>query len=235
MITHSLTKRLIRLGLALAVVSLAGSSGAQPAYAQQSAVSPLDRAAQPGTPPAAQQSPNESTLELQPPGDGRRANTKEIPARREFDRSQEVSGAERSFERRKVSRLEPGYLGVHAQQGAQCILNANVYGWEVVSIDPDSPAAHSSLRARARSKRFDDASFLGFLNSLRSPEPGDLIMKVNGKRVVGRARTLDAALSKMRAGETATLTVLRRDLSGSYQMLDIPIKLGSADKPITSR
>lgn len=237
MITDSLTRQMVRLGLALAVIGLVGLSAAQPGYAQQPAISPSNRAAQPDTRPAAQQSPNESTLEIVPQrsGDGRRASTQEVPAHREFERSDNASGAEHGLERQRASQREPGYLGVHAQQGSQCILSADVHGWEVVSIDPDSPAADSPLKPRARARRSDDSSFLGFLNSLRSPEPGDLIIEVNGRRVVGRARTLNAALGEMRAGETATLTVIRADLSGGYQMLDIPIKLGSAHKSTTSR
>jgi hypothetical protein len=120
------------------------------------------------------------------------------------------------------------YLGIELEYTTQCYLGMEEHGFEVVSVNPDSPAARAGMIGRTASTAKGELGAIGSVlllpiapitfpylrKSGALGTPGDLIVAVDDVRV----RTVEQiryALDRLKPGDTAYLTVIR-PLAGGY-------------------
>jgi len=127
--------------------------------------------------------------------------------------------------------LEDGhrpYLGIELEYSTQCYLGMEEYGFEVVSVDPNSPAARAGLIGRRGSTPWGDLGAFGSVlllgpvalitvpllrNAGALGMPGDVIVAVDDVRVRTEEEILHA-LGHLKPGDTTYITVIR--LQGRY-------------------
>jgi len=120
------------------------------------------------------------------------------------------------------------YLGIELEYSTQCYLGMEEYGFEVVSVDPNSPAARAGLIGRRGSTPWGDLGALGSVlllgpvalisvpllrNAGALGMPGDVIVAVDDVRVRTEEEILHA-LGHLKPGDTTYITVIR--LQGRY-------------------
>jgi hypothetical protein len=138
------------------------------------------------------------------------------------------------------------YLGVTVQFTMQGSPGKEEHGLEVLTIDPDSPAAQAGLQARSGMTAIGAAvstlteilpggPFLAnkaLGSSGAMGKAGDLIVAVDDRRVSGQG-DLESALSRLKPGDTMYLTVIRPD-RGSQKTVKIAVRVGAANEPIAN-
>jgi S1-C subfamily serine protease len=120
------------------------------------------------------------------------------------------------------------------------------HGLEVVSLDPNSPAAQAGLKSStgmtaAGAAGSTASSMLGPLNLLVMPllakggalgQGGDLIVAVDDRRVRSQG-DLDDAMAHLKPGDTMYLTVIR-PVGNAHKTMKIAVKVGAVGEPIAN-
>ena len=116
-----------------------------------------------------------------------------------------------------------------------------VTGLEVVSVDPNSPAAAAGLHARTKMTSVGESgatvsSLMPPLNLFVMPllkktgslgHGGDLIVAIDDRRVLNDY-DLQSELESLKPGDVIYLTITRAMPDGTQKTLKLPIKLGDA-------
>ena len=231
-------------------------SGTRAGAGTQAGVQGGETPANPGL--AGQGTEDDRTLEIapQPGAVEQRPSVNEIPSDRDF-RPGEESSSEQSNSIDPSFRPNPEngddtrphrrpYLGLSVKYATQCYLGMEEHGLEVVGVDPNSPAAQAGLKATTGPSAVGAAgatasSMLGPLNLLVMPllskggslgQGGDLIVAVDDRRVRSQG-DLDAAMARLRPGDTMYLTVIRPD-GRAHKTMKIAVKVGAVGESIAN-
>ena len=237
---------------ALTEFAIAQAPNGQPGT--QPGVQGGESSANPGL--AGQGSEDDRTLEIAPqPGAVEpRPSVSEIPGDRDFRPGQESSSElsnpiDPSFRPKPRGELRSHgrpYLGLSVKYATQCYLGMEEHGLEVVSIDPNSPAERAGLKGGTGPSAVGAAgatasSMLGPLNLLVMPllskggslgQGGDLIVAVDDQRVRSQG-DLDAAMARLRPGDTMYLTVIRPD-GQAHKTMKIAVKVGAVGESLAN-
>ncbi len=205
---------------------------------------------------AGQGSEDDRTLEIAPqPGAVEpRPSVNEIPSDRDFRPGEESSSEQSnsidpSFRPNPEGNTRPHrrpYLGLSVKYATQCYLGMEEHGLEVVGVDPNSPAAQAGLRSTTGPSAVGAAgatasSMLGPLNLLVMPllskggslgQGGDLIVAVDDQRVRSQG-DLDAAMARLKPGDTMYLTVIRPD-GRAHKTMKIAVKVGAVGESLAN-
>jgi hypothetical protein len=203
---------------------------------------------------------DEATLEIAPqPGVAMpRPAVKELPSDREFQPGQDdtssidpnfrpnsmQNGSENSGDGRRSHRRP--YLGMTVAYSTQCYLGMEEHGLEVISLDPNSPAAVAGLKAKTGLTGAGAAvatlsaiipggeilanKALGGTGAMGMA--GDLIVAVDDRRVRSQG-DLDDAMARLKPGDTMYLTVIRPDGNG-HKTLKVAIRVGAVGEPMAN-
>lgn len=207
----------------------------------------------PSSPPGiAGQGGDDATLEIapqrgvRPPSGG----INEIPGGREFRPGQNEASIDRDFKPGERGLNSPkganrnseinarSCLGMNVEYQTYCYKGAEEHGLEVLSVDANSPAEKAGLKPRGNTALATAAmtasAFLGPLQMLTNPllskaeqdAHGDLIVAVDDQRIRTKA-DLDAAMARLRPGDTMYLTVVRPLPGGDHKTMKIRVKVGA--------
>ena len=194
---------------------------------------PQGQPADSATPRVPARQPSESTtLEVAPqPSDKVPAPDKgETAEQRAFrqSRQDEIARLNRNFHPHDVEDSHRPYLGIELEYTTQCYLGMEEHGFEVVSVNPNSPGARAGLIGRTGSTPAGELKALGSVllgpvalvtfPLLRASgalgTAGDLIVAVDDVRV-RNVEEIRHALGHLKPGDTAYITVIR-PLPGGY-------------------
>jgi S1-C subfamily serine protease len=222
---------------------------------------------------AGQRGSDDATLEIAPqPGlAAPKPATQEIPSDRNFDRGEDTSSIDPNFRpgtengtgdldsnqngngSRDGYHNQPHarpYLGITVQYVSKCYNGGEEHGLEVLTIDPNSPAAKAGLQARSGMTAIGAAvsTLTGILpgGSILSSKAlatsgamgqgGDLIVAVDDKRVRDQS-DLENAMSRLKPGDTMYLTVIRpngTDEHTPHATMKIAVRVGAVGEPIAN-
>ena len=143
-------------------------------------------------------------------------------------REDEIARLNRNFHPHELESSHPPYLGFELEYTTQCYLGMEEHGFEVISVNPNSPAGRAGLIGRTSSTPSGDLGALGSVllgpvalvtfPLLRASgalgTPGDLIVAVDDVRVRTREEILHE-LGHLKPGDTTYITVIR-PLPGGY-------------------
>ncbi len=206
---------------------------------------------------------SDSTLEIAPqPGlAAPKPGVQEIPGGRNFNPGENNASIEPNFRPKTENGTgdingngngdsnQPHprpYLGITVQYATKCYLGGEEHGLEVLTIDPNSPAAQAGLRARSGMSAIGAAvsTLSGILpggsilanKALQSSgamgQEGDLIVAVDDRRVRDQS-DLETAMSRLKPGDTMYLTVIRPE-GNSHQTIKIAVRVGAVGEPIAN-
>ena len=211
-------------------------------------------------------SSDDATLEIAPqPGlAAPRPAVKEIPSGRNFNPGEDNASIEPNFRPGTENGVGVNgngngdssrpharpYLGITVQYTTQCYLGGEEHGLEVLTIDPNSPAAQAGLQARSGMTAVGAAlstlsgivpggSILAgkaLASSGAMGQGGDLIVAIDDKRVRDQS-DLEAAIARLKPGDTMYLTVIRPDGSGDrvpHKTIKIAVRVGAVGEPIAN-
>lgn len=221
---------------------------------------------------AGQGGSDDATLEIAPqPGlRAPKPAVKEIPSDRNFNPGEDTSSIDPNFRpgtengtgdvegnvnRNLNSNLnhQPHarpYLGITVAYVSKCYQGGEEHGLEVLTIDPNSPAAQAGLQARAGMTAIGAAvsTLSGILpggsilaskalaTSGAMGQGGDLIVAVDDKRVRDQS-DLENAMARLKPGDTMYLTVIRPDGSDErapHKTIKIAVRVGAVGEPIAN-
>jgi hypothetical protein len=264
-------QKMFTLGVAtVALFALSHFAGAQNQDSQNGAQGRGDSAA-PGI--AGQGGSDDATLEIAPqPGLAvRKPAVKEIPSDRNFNPGEDESSIDSNFRQgtengtgdiesnqngngnRNGYRNQPHarpYLGITVQYVTKCYMGGEEHGLEVLTVDPNSPAARAGLQAQSGMTAVGAAlstlsgivpggSILAskaLATSGAMGQGGDLIVAVDDKRVRNQG-DLENAMARLRPGDTMYLTVIRpngTDEHAPHATLKIAVRVGAVGEPIAN-
>ena len=132
------------------------------------------------------------------------------------------------------------YIGITVKYRTLCYLGQEEHGLEIMTVDPNSPAARAGLHGATGPSALGVAGMtagelLGPLTMLTTPllnragalgKGGDMIVAVDDHRV-RTERDFQRALAKMKPGDTTYLTVIRPLPGGGHKTLKIAVHLGA--------
>ena len=216
---------------------------------------------------------DDATLEIAPqPGlAAPKPAVKEIPSDRNFNPGEDTSSIDPNFrpgtengtgnvESNLKSNLNDNvdsnrpharpYLGITVQYETKCYQGGEEHGLEVLTIDPNSPAAHAGLQARSgitavgaaitTLSAFIPGGSILATKALGSTgavgQGGDLIVAVDDKRVRDQS-DLETAMARLKPGDTMYLTVIRPDGSDErapHKTIKIAVRVGAVGEPIAN-
>jgi hypothetical protein len=225
-------------------------------------------------PGMAGQGGDDTTLEIapQPGATMPKPGVEEIPTDRNFHPGEDDTDVEPSFRPRTENNAgnseenirtgnQPDekenfrphgrpYLGITVKYASHCYSGGEEHGLEVVTIDPNSPAAQAGLHPRSDISPIGAAvttaigilpggslianSALGRTGAMG--QGGDLIVAVDDKRVRDQG-DLENAMARLKPGDTMYLTVIRptgTDERAPHQTLKIAVKVGAVGEPIAN-
>jgi S1-C subfamily serine protease len=142
------------------------------------------------------------------------------------------------------------YLGITVAYVSKCYQGGEEHGLEVLTIDPNSPAAQAGLQARAGMTAIGAAvsTLSGILpggsilaskalaTSGAMGQGGDLIVAIDDKRVRDQS-DLENAMARLKPGDTMYLTVIRPDGSDErapHKTIKIAVRVGAVGEPIAN-
>jgi hypothetical protein len=255
-------QRMLTLGVATAALfALSHLAVAQTAGSQAGSQGGGNSA----NPPIAGQGGSDATLEIAPqPGlAAPKPGIEEIPGGRNFNPGENSTSIESNFRPNTENVTGNGtgnvtgngdsnrphgrpYLGITVQYATQCYLGMEEHGLEVVTVDPNSPAAQAGLHARSGMTAIGAAvsTLSGILpggtilankalgSSGAMGQGGDLIVAVDDKRVRDQS-DLEAAMARLKPGDTMYLTVIRPD-GNSHKTIKIAVRVGAVGEPIAN-
>jgi hypothetical protein len=211
---------------------------------------------------------DDTTLEIAPqPGlSAPKPAVQEIPSGRDFKPGEDNSSLEPNFrqgtdngtgdlDRNPNLNGEDNkphahpYLGITVQYATRCYMGAEEHGLEVLTIDPNSPAAQAGLQGRSGMTAVGAAveTLTGILpggsilaakalgTSGAMGQGGDLIVAIDGQRVRDQS-DLESAMAHLKPGDTMYLKVIRPDGTDdhSHKTLTIVVKVGAVGEPIAN-
>jgi hypothetical protein len=204
---------------------------------------------------------SDATLEIAPqPGlAAPKPGVQEIPGGRNFNPGENNASIEPNFRPKTENgngdingnadsnRPHPRpYLGITVQYATKCYLGGEEHGLEVLTIDPNSPAAQAGLQARSGMSPIGAAvsTLTGILpggsilankaltSSGAMGHEGDLIVAVDDRRVRDQS-DLESAMARLKPGDTMYLTVIRPQ-GNSHTTLKIAVRVGAVGEPIAN-
>jgi S1-C subfamily serine protease len=172
----------------------------------------------------------------QPALTGAAPKADELPMDRLFRQSADEAARDDSLHVGQPGETRRPYLGITVQYTTKCYLGGEEHGLEVQSVYPGSPGSVAGLRGSKPVSTLGvvGAAMLGPIAVMIKPllqrsgafgMDGDLIIAVDDKRV-RTAAELDAAMSKLKPGDTMYLTVIRPLPGGNHKTMKIAIKIG---------
>src|SRR5215470_10515747 len=186
------------------------------------------------------------TLELapQPSAAPSSPNSSSENEARKFQQSDDVADLNREFKQNQADDGRRHYLGFELEYTTQCLFGMEMHGFEVLSVAPNSPAAHAGLQARKPATALGNLAALGSVLAFpvglftvprlrRSGAlgmPGDLIVAVDDRRVRTEEEFM-RAIAPLRAGDTVYVTVIRPIVGGSHQTLRISMHIDETLPP----
>jgi S1-C subfamily serine protease len=220
---------------------------------------------------AGQGGSDDATLEIAPqPGLAAKPAVKEIPSDRNFNPGEDTSSIDPNFrpgtengngdaEGNVNGNLNSNlnnqpharpYLGITVAYVSKCYQGGEEHGLEVLTIDPNSPAASAGLQARSGMTAIGAAvsTLSGILpggsilaskalaTSGAMGQGGDLIVAVDDKRVRDQS-DLENAMARLKPGDTMYLTVIRPDGSDErapHKTIKIAVRVGAVGEPIAN-
>lgn len=248
-------KRMLTLGVAAAALFALSHAGVA---LTQSSQTGSQGGAGSGNPGTEGQGGSEATLEIAPqPGvSGPKPGVEEIPSSRNFNPGESNTSVAPSFRPNteegtgnvgESNRPHPQpYLGITVQYATKCYLGGEEHGLEVLTIDPNSPAAQAGLRGRSGMTAIGAAvsTLTGILpggavlankalsSSGAMGHEGDLIVAVDDRRVRDQS-DLGNAMSRLKPGDTMYLTVIRPQ-GNSHTTLKIAVRVGAVTVPFAN-
>jgi hypothetical protein len=217
-------------------------------------------------------SSNDATLEIAPqPGlVAPKPAVREIPSDRNFNPGEENSSVDSNFRPRTDNgtgdldnslsnqgnsegyrpHARP-YLGITVAYRSMCFNGGEEHGLEVLTVDPNSPAAQAGIHAQSGVSAVGAAvttlSALlpgGTLLANKALESsgamgqyGDLIVAIDDKRVRDQS-DLEAAMAQLKPGDTMYLTVIRAN--GMHETgphppaMKIAVRVGAVGEPVAN-
>ncbi len=202
---------------------------------------------------------DDTTLEIAPQPGTRmpKPGIEEIPGDRTFRPDDDTSSIEPNFRPRTDNGTGNNgdsnrphrrpYLGLTVQYTTQCYLGMEEHGLEVMSVDPNSPAAIAGLQSPTGMTALGAAgvtlgTLLGPASMVVNPllnhagalgQGGDLIVAVDDRRVRSQG-DLEAALTRLKPGDTMYLTIIRPTGNRQHKTMKIAVRLGAAGEPIAN-
>jgi len=172
----------------------------------------------------------------QPTLTGAEPKSEELPVDRLFRQSADEAAHDDSLNAAQPGEARRPYLGIMVQYTTKCYLGGEEHGLEVQSVYPGSPGAVGGLRGSKPASTLSviGAAMLGPIAAIINPllrrsgafgMDGDLIIAVDDTRV-RTAAELDAAMLKLKPGDTMYLTVIRPLPGGNHKTMKIAIKIG---------
>jgi hypothetical protein len=153
-------------------------------------------------------------------------------------REDEIAKLNRNFHPHDVEDSHPPYLGFELESSTQCYLGMEEHGFEVVSVNPNSPAGRAGMIGKTGSTPAGDLGALGSVllgpvalvtfPLLRASGAlgtgGDLIVAVDDVRVRTEEEILHA-LDHLKPGDTTYITVIRPLPGGYHRTMRIAIHI----------
>jgi S1-C subfamily serine protease len=176
----------------------------------------------------------EAMLEVpQPHKPGTKPELDELPVDRIFRQSQQED-ARRSAAQKGVAHKP--YIGIRVHYSTKCYLGMEENGLEVISVYPGSPGSVGGLKGKTPVNPLSvvGAAMIGPLGVVLNPlltrsgafgMDGDLIVAVDDVRVRTKD-DLDAAMRKLKPGDTMYLTIIRPLPGGNHKTMKIAITVG---------
>jgi hypothetical protein len=172
----------------------------------------------------------------QPVLTGAQPKADELPVDRLFRQSADEAARDDSLHVGQPGAARRPYLGITVQYTTKCYLGGEEHGLEVQSVYPGSPGSVGGLRGSKPASTLGvvGAAMLGPIAMMIKPllqrsgafgSDGDLIIAADDKRV-RTAAELDAAMLKLKPGDTMYLTVIRPLPGGNHKTMKIAIKVG---------
>jgi hypothetical protein len=172
----------------------------------------------------------------QPTLTGGQPKPDELAVDRLFHQSADDAARDDSLHVSQPGEARRPYLGISVQYTTKCYLGGEEHGLEVQSVYPGSPGSVAGLRGSKPASTLGvvGAAMLGPIAVMIKPllersgafgSDGDLIIGVDDKRVRNAAE-LDAAMLKLKPGDTMYLTVIRPLPGGNHKTMKIAIKIG---------
>lgn len=266
-------KKILTLGVATAALVVLPRLVLSQNQGSQNSVQGGGRPAYPGIAPAPQGGGgDDATLEIAPqPGLAvRKPAVKEIPSDRNFNPGEGDSSVDSNYRPRTENgtgdidsslssqgnnesyrpHAQP-YLGITVAYRSMCFNGGEEHGLEVLTVDPNGPAAQAGVHAQSGVSAMGAAvttlSALlpgGSLIANKALESsgamgqyGDLIVAIDDKRVRDQS-DLQSAMSHLKPGDTMYLTVIRAN--GMHETgphppaMKIAVRVGAVGEPIAN-
>ena len=267
-------KKILTMGVATAALLALPRLVLSQNQGSQNAVQGGGGSANPGIAPAPQGGggDDDATLEIAPqPGlTARKPAVKEIPSDRNFNPGEDNSSVDSNYRPRTENgtgdidsslssqgnnesyrpHAQP-YLGITVAYRSMCFNGGEEHGLEVLTVDPNGPAAQAGVHAQSGVSAMGAAvttlsSFLpgGSLIANKALESsgamgqyGDLIVAIDDKRVRDQS-DLETAMSRLKPGDTMYLTVIRAN--GTHETgphppaMKIAVRVGAVGEPIAN-